>query len=70
MLLIWTACLLAALAWAVMGLAGLARAQTAPQQAAVAAVSAAGVVNGELIIIGTAGGDFLHVARAGAALVV
>jgi Ca2+-binding RTX toxin-like protein len=31
---------------------------------------AAGVVNGELIVVGTAGGDFLHVARAGAALVV
>jgi Ca2+-binding RTX toxin-like protein len=31
---------------------------------------AAGVVNGELIVVGTAGGDVLHVARAGAALVV
>src|SRR5262245_1750676 len=31
---------------------------------------AAGVVNGELIVLGTAGGDVLHVARAGAALVV
>src|SRR5262249_53643329 len=31
---------------------------------------AAGVVNGELIVLGTAGGDFLHVARAGASLVV
>jgi Ca2+-binding RTX toxin-like protein len=31
---------------------------------------AAGVVNGELIVVGTDGSDFLHVARAGAALVV
>src|SRR5262249_47293534 len=32
--------------------------------------AAAGIVNGELIVVGTAGGDVLHVARAGAALVV
>src|SRR5262245_38939603 len=31
---------------------------------------AAGVVNGELIVVGSDGGDVLHVARAGAALVV
>jgi hypothetical protein len=32
--------------------------------------AAAGVVNGELIVIGTDGGDLLHVSRSGAALVV
>src|SRR5262249_45813688 len=31
---------------------------------------AAGVVNGELIVVGSDGGDFLHVGRAGASLVV